>query len=101
MKIPNVSTVDEVYLGNHSTRVKQLSIYFTYSLGILNKHDNQTDNMRKHMVLRAKEYTFICITIFVTFLQRLLHDYDVKLHDKTFVEYMNTRQILLSLSRPG
>ena len=87
MKIPNVSTVDEVYLGNHSTRVKQLSIYFTYSLGILNKHDNQTDNMRKHVVLRAKEYT--------------LHDYDVKLHDKTFVEDTNTKQILLYLSRPG
>ena len=101
MKIPNVSTVDEVYLGNHSTRVKQLSIYFTYSLGILNKHDNQTDNMRKHMVLRAKEYTFICITIFVTFLQRLLHDYDVKLHDKTFVEDTNTQKILLYLSIPG
>ena len=101
MKIPNVSTVDEVYLGNHSTRVKQLSIYFTYSLGILNKHDNQTDNMRKHVALRAKEYTFICITIFVTFLQRLLHDYDVKLHDKTFVEDTNTQQILLYLSRPG
>ena len=57
--------------------------------------------MRKHVVLRAKEYTFICITIFVTFLQRLLHDYEVKRHDKTFVEDMNTRQILRSLSRPG
>ena len=73
-----------MFICNHCIRVKQFSTYFTSVLRDLKQARRpQRRREKKQEVLRAKEYAFIWITIFGTFLWRPLHDDDVKLPDTT------------------
>ena len=56
-------------------------------LGSLRNHDDgENDNVKKKKILWAKQQLCTCITLFSTFLWRLLHahDYDVKPANVTF-----------------
>ena len=46
-------------------------------LGTLS-NDDDDNNVKEHLVLRAKQLLCTCITLFSTFLWLLFHDYDVK-----------------------
>ena len=48
-------------------------------IGTLSKDaDNNNNNVKKQLVLWAKQLLYTCITFFSTFLWRPVHDYDVK-----------------------
>ena len=69
--------------------VQFTSIYFkllaTVQLGTLsNDDDDNNSNVKKQLVLWAKQLLRTCITLFSTFLWRPLHDYDVKPPNLTF-----------------
>ena len=54
-------------------------------LGTLsNDHDHDDNNVKKQLVLWAKQLLCTCITLFSTFLRRPLHEYDVKPPSATF-----------------
>ena len=53
------------------------------ALESLSNYDDQ-ENVKKQLVLWAKQLLCTCITLFSTFLWRSLHDYDVKPPNATF-----------------
>ena len=60
--------------------------------------DDDNDNVKKQLVLWAKQLLRTCIMLFSTFLWRPLHDYDVNLLMRRFMEDVDIlRQIFLSL----
>ena len=62
------------------TVVHIISILGTLS----NDDDKDNNNVKKQLVLWAKQLLCTCITLFSTFLWRPLHDYDVKPPNATF-----------------
>ena len=61
--------------------------------------DDDNNNVKKQLVLWEKQLLCTCITLFSTFLWRPLHDYDVNLLMRRFMEDVDIlRQIFLPLS---
>ena len=62
-----------------------ISVSVRGQLGSLSNYDDDDkDNVKKQLVLWAKQLLCTCITFFSTFLWRPLHDYDVKPPDVKF-----------------
>ena len=56
----------------------------TWVGALSNYDDDDNNNVKKQLVLWAKQLLCTCITLFSTFLWRPLHDYDVKPPNATF-----------------
>ena len=68
------------------------------TLGTFSNDDDDNNNVKKQLVLYEKRLLCTCITLFSTFLWRSLHDYDVNLLMRRFMEDVDIlRQIFLSL----